>query len=103
MSQKIRIIRALANPTKKRSSSRKIKKAKRRSARTRAPAYVVRLVIAHKGRYRADWWTGEGFSHQRNRAKRYPSNKARFVVRSRAFRSKLPANYVVADILPAKA
>ena len=100
MSQKIRIIRALANPTRTRKARRK--KSKLRSARTRPALYVVRLVENHKGHLRALWWTGSSFASQRNRAKRCPLTQCKTVLRSKAFKDRLPKNYVVADVLPAK-
>lgn len=102
MTEKIRVIKALANPIGRRVRRAKKRRtqSKARGSKTRGPKYVIRVVVRHKGFYRAEWWTGSALSRQRSKARRYSCSAARALAKTKPFRSKLPRDYVVADILP---
>lgn len=101
MSGKLKIIRVLANPTRKRKAPKK--KAMRRNARPRARAarslsgaWVVRIITPARA---AAWWTGAAWSKKSAAAKRYGSQNLAHAAFKKSGVKR--SSWIVADIMPA--
>jgi len=101
MTGKLKIIRVLSNPAKRRKTAksrtmRKNAKPRARAARSLTGKWVVRIITPTR---RAAYWTGEKWSDQARAAKQFQSKAAGYQAFKKS-RLKRTA-WLVADIMPA--
>ena len=101
MAEKIRIIRALANPItrrkKKTAKRRRTKKA--RATRRPARAHLVRAFVMKGSVAHVEWWTGKRWRHGKNHAARYKGEAAAREA-LQASKAKCPRGCVAIEVLP---
>lgn len=101
MTGKIRIVRVLGNPKKKkRKAARRRKPIARRSA-GKSLSWVVRALVFGPGRrLRAEYWNGKKFAAQKGNATKYRS-AAEAGAAFRVAQKRLPANCGAVEVVPA--
>lgn len=98
MTGKLKVIRALANPIRRRAKKKRAitkKTVRKKAARSLSGKWVARVIT--QGRI-AVWWSGSKWSLARSKAKRYATAGAAGTALKTA---RKPGGWLVADVMPA--